>query len=449
MLTKTVNIILLVLSAFIWTVFILYVDPDPIRSDQYPIVLEYKDFVAGNYSWSEIWQNKGGHRLPGYKSLVFLNFSLFGYSAILEILFPICFLIVAIWFVIRTLVLSSDMPESLKIGLVLCLVLCFVNAQSIQLSLNSIIAMRLFNYCGFMLMAVAIWGFVSNPEKILFREVFILILLGSIVILGFGRGWGIAASIGSTALILLGLLTTFRNNSISRLRSVLALCVVIGILAIYLIGILTSSAGSGKGLDLEQLVLNYFKKLTHANLNIMSPVWAKSEIMSLVFPILYLLIVSIASLRAIWSGLDKRTWLALFMVYMALVATLVVSYKRGGQSVYFPRHNLEIGFGLVGLVYLCVNELYRLKIGKISGKNIGLGLCLLISSAIIHNGTSLIATAKSSKRYFDKMESSFESALEKLPETRREYRKLGCAMSVNHCKKAIIFLRESNFDVER
>ena len=246
-------ILFLVFGAFcVWVSFVFYVDPEVLRSDQYPLLFSYDRIMTGEYSWAELWAPKGGHRFPGYQILFYLNLYFLGFSPKVEIFLAYGVFVIAAVYMVS--LFSKSFQGIWKYILILLFVLTMFNAQTLQLSLYSLIAMRLLNFTGFLMLAICSYYILNKPESPkLLTNIIAYIVLAVVAILLFGRGWGVAAVASIVGLIALhGVIQVLSDRNFRLGKHLALLAVLFLVLCVYFLG-LGDSDVSEQGIDVGLL----------------------------------------------------------------------------------------------------------------------------------------------------------------------------------------------------
>jgi len=351
--------ILTALLAGVWVWYIFQVNPVLPMHDQYPLLEEFQKFKKDGFSFALLWDSKGGHVYPGYKLTFFLNSSFFGFSPKLEIFVSILAFAAAVFFIVRSFASELKLPAIIVILFGLAVILLFMNWQTVNLSTYSLIAARLMNFSLFVLTSVMCFNFLSaskmDGKKFSIRGgIFFGVLCVSILF--FGRGWGMAATFAMVALTGLHFLSNWiQKGDIKINQHVFILVSLLIILPVYFARL---EVGGDGPMDIMKASGFALTKFGHAGLRMFGSELDQSIPATWTASILFLFLTAFFSLNYLFRAkITKGVWLALFLVYFSILATLLVTANRYTGSPFFPRHNMETSMGWVGMLFLIVKFL--------------------------------------------------------------------------------------------
>ena len=135
----------------VWCWYIYAIDVNVLGGDHYQMILLFEDIVAGNKHYSELWNPKGGHRLIGYQLIFFANLYLFGYSAVWESVVAILIFSGLAFYFIKIFSSSISPKFSYSVIFAIFFALMLFNGQTLRISVYSLIALRLADFAGFIL----------------------------------------------------------------------------------------------------------------------------------------------------------------------------------------------------------------------------------------------------------------------------------------------------------
>lgn len=442
------NIILLSLIVIcIWAGFIFVVDVDVLRSDQFPWVLEFESFMNGELGMASLWEAKGGHRLPGYKLLFFLNAWVLGFSPQIEsVLAIIPFSIVGVW-------ISVKFSKSFNAGhwiqrlILAAFLFLWFNGQAFLLSYYSLVGTQLFDYAGFVILAAMSFNLAQRESLPTPKRSWLLYCLCVfVVILMFGRGYGVAASAAIIVLCVIGLLKNRGNRNFIGIIAILTLAI-----AIYMAGISRGGSAVSGGFNLVEFSYYVPVKLGNAYLG-MANLWNASEIAPLALAIG---IIVLALKSAILIGVIRQKtlglydWLALFFILMGIFSLLLVAVARYNVSPFYPRHNLEISIASIGLLFFVLkflSELKSLKAAKFL--TIGITGSIVLFLALHHfQGVKYLSAVTKYYEYIETLQADAYRAERAL--TKKEYQEMKCKMRPDECHQVFEIMRKRGISKRR
>ena len=440
-------VLLVFVALVVWLGFVFYVDPKSLRSDQYPLLFSYDKIMTGQYSWTELWEPKGGHRFPGYQILFYLNLYIFGFSPKVEIMLAYAVFSAASIYLVSTF--SKSFQGKWKFGLILLFVLTLLNAQTLRLSLYSLIAMRLFDFAGFLALAVSSFYLLnpSDSSKPL-KRIFGHVVLAAVTILLFGRGWGMAAVASIIGLVVLhGMIQVLRDRDISLVKHFAHLAFLLVVLCVYFVGL--GDGGVGKqGVDIQALARYYVLKLGNANVGLFSDSLARIDLLNGFVGGLYMLSAVGFSLNILMrEKLNIQNWIALFLIYFSLAAALLVAISRYDDgSYYFYRHNLEISLGAVGMFYLYFSSFINTaRSPAIKARQVLLAvLACLICLGLMSNSFDVLQKKRLSKKYQVGIENQLVANRNSEEISKNDFQKMQCRMSVQRCQELLELMEKYN-----
>lgn len=426
-----------------WIAYILYIDMDAFFQDQFPLLFSYDQLLQGNLGFSDIWAPKASHRFPGYQVLFFVNCYLFGFSPTLEIFIAITTFALAVFFIVRTMSLSFESQSKLVWGIIVAsLILTLMNGQSIRLSSYSLIAMRLMNFAGFILVTFIAYNLVSTSRNNGTWLAWIgLIFACMVCILMFGRGWGMAATGALMAVTLVHRLSMSKWSNISLWVNTVGVLLVLSVtILVYFWGLDAQSGSGARAFDFGSIFSFYTTKQGSAVLGIFSNQFVKNVPLAKLVTAVYLFIGCGVSFWMIFRGkvVGKAEWVSLFLIYFSILAAIFVSVSRFDRLPFSPRHNMELSMGALGIIYWGYRIVGMIKPLHIRSVSLGClsGLILIgTSNSIIEK----YRTADSLKLNLSRMEYRQINVLTgpvTMPYTRDDFRRMGCTVPVIECQKA-------------
>lgn len=431
-------------AIFFWVSYIRWIDVGIILSDQFPWLIEYDKVRNGNLSWSDLWVAKGGHRLPGYKILFYLNAWLFDFSPFIEILSAIIpFSLLATYLSFK---LSERLPVEgyIKILVILTFLFLFLNAQVFRLSNYSLIATQLFDYTGFVIVVFMSYRLAIKPGSGSLMEWVAYVSMVIIVILGFGRGYGVAASASIFCMSLMWAL------HLKNVKFLYISVIVFLTIPVYLIGITSDGAGASHKFDF--LAFNKYIVLKLGNAYTGMIYSDGSEIWQVTFPtgIAILLLKLFIIFKCITNTkVDKVGFIALFFILMSLFSLVLVSISRYDQSPYYPRHNLEVSLGAIGVLYFVLNFVFDRLISIKSKTGAAIVVSILLVS-LIANHLNNLGSSVFVKNYYRNLEKSQSKAYSAdSPLAKKEYHDLQCRMSSQQCFEVFQLMKLYGISRER
>jgi len=422
----------------IWVQYTLIVDPNIPRSDQMHLIIFYDDLIKGKVSIIDMWKPKSGHRFAGYQATFFLNIKYFGYDPMVEIFTAMIAYAVASYIIAASFfTVKKEEPKSIKniegaVITLVALVLMF-NGQALLLSMYSLIAMRLMNFAGFVLIAVFTYNYITvNSRKTPFVIRDMLGFVACVIfLLLFGRGWGA----GATAAILstLGVHFLASRDFVNPNRYPPYLVAGLFFLAyalIYFNG-LVGGASVKSEFDFNRFIKFLFTKIGLAIAGLGTGASNKPETLALYLGVLYVVFTFFTSLVIIKKGkTDKASWIALFLILFSIFAGILVSINRYTESPSFVRHNIELSIGVVGVSYFVLKFLFSLK--PIYNKVIAYSFATSVVLFSMNGLLSYSSYKNVQGKYHDRSEKIAASLLEN-PGVKAEYRKAHCVMSEKDC----------------
>jgi len=346
----------------LWALNLYLMDVDVLIFDQLVWVTEYDEFVQGTLSPLQLWEPYGGHRLPGYKLLFYLNCWLFGFSPQLESLTAIIPFILAGTFLSHRFTETLNFGKFTKLLLFLTFTFLFFNPQTFRETYYSLIITQLFDYVGFLIVASLAFQMIhldKNKSRLANWPFFILSVL--VFILFFGRGYGVGAAASIIALCLIELVRKPKSKTLWLVSAVFALTIIV-----YFIGLEKAGPISS---DLKPTKFIRYLILKFGNANIGMFVMTKLEDASVFYSFLvgvFLLLLTFGVFLGYLRIKQKSwaDWMAMFLIFISLNALILISAMRSDDgmffaSPFFPRHNLEISLGFVGLFYFVLKFLNR------------------------------------------------------------------------------------------
>jgi len=432
--------------------FNLYlIDMDVLIFDQFVWVEEYDALTQGQYTLSDLWEPYGGHRLPLYKLMFFLNCWLFGFSPQLESMMAI------IPFTMAGVYMSHRFSEPLEYGKIvkflvfLTFALIFFNAQTLRQTYYSVILTQLLDYAGFLIVVSLAFSLVFPENKESRLRKWLLFVLSVIVfILLLGRGYGVAASAAIIALCGFALLKSPKNKNAWIIGTILT-----GAIFIYMYGLAGSDSVS-KGFNLQRLLKFMAIKLGNSNIGmfVYTTRTSASEFYSIVVGVFLFLVSALIIIRHLWSGLKTRAdWLAMFMVLMSLSSLVLISafrYNSGAfySSPFFPRHNLEISLGLVGILYFLLKFINSWASKKMVGPIVGT-FCVLTCTVLSFHHIEQIKK-ENTRTWYDKIENNqIKYYQTENPIETFKFRSVTCWAPAEDCIKAFALIEKHGLSEKR
>jgi len=171
--------------------------------------------------------------------------------------------------------------------------------------------------------------------------------------------------------------------------------------------------------------------------------FSKYPVVPAVLGAFLLLLTGVIILRYLLLERPSRAdWLAMFMILMSLFSLLLVSVLRYDQSPFFPRHNLEVALGFVGVLYFVLKEIKE-RLGLNSGQKaaaiIGAALCLTLTVHHVMN----VNDGKYVRNYYDRIKTFQQNAyVSETPLEKSDYREMLCPMSAKKCHRAFGVFKE-------
>lgn len=349
---------LICLIAGIWVWYIFQVDPILPMYDQYPLLQEFDQGKKEGFSLGLLWSSKGGHVYPGYKLTFFLNCMFFGFLPKLEIFLSIFTFGLAVFYITNIFASELTLPKPIVILFGLMVMLLFMNWQTVYLSTYSLVAARLMNFSLFVLTSVLCFRFLSisnMPGKDYLLKGMVFFLIVCLTILFFGRGWGIAAALAMIALTGLHFMSNWIQNGFRINQHIVVLISLLIVLPVYFARL---ESGSDGPLDVMKAGAFALNKFGHAGLRMFDNGISLNVMVNSAVSVLFLILTTLFSLNYMFrEQITKAVWIALFLIYFSILATLLVTASRYTGSPFYPRHNMETSMGWAGMVFLLVKFL--------------------------------------------------------------------------------------------
>ena len=431
---------LLVLA--IWLAFVLRVDTDIILADQFPLILDYENLRSGNYGLSELWAAKAGHRLPGYKLLFFLNCFLFGFSASIEIMAA------AAIYMVMAAIMSLKMTDKLgferpvKWLILGVFVLLWFNGQTLRVSSFSLIAMRLANLAGFVCLVYLAISMVMIPHKNSSKQWAGFIIAVLIFILLFGRGWGMAASAGLVAVLIVdwaaSRLRPDGTQSTSAKTHIGLIAILAAAMIIYLIGINNQNLANQTDVTFGSFLKFLSAKAGHAYISLIGTDISRIPLLAAITTGGLAIMTGIASVLVLRkSGRNLTDMIALFLIYFSVFALIMVSLSRHDDTPFYQRHNLEIAIGAIGFVYFLFQVIGTVIQGQAKhylAAAVSLCLIVLLSRNLLVN----FKAGEVLRADIDRKEQLQQAATgQELVLSKQDYKEMACNLPPKYCRTAL------------
>lgn len=355
MMKLTIISILATLTMFVVAMwYTRYVNATMIHDDQFWFILDYEAWQSGELTWKKLWASKGGHRLIGYELIFLGNAKFFGFKPIIETTLAYLGLAFTCIVISRRMgrQLASQAGFALAALYVVFTAIVLFNAQIIYLSIYSLIAMRALNFAGFLLIAIWFYSDVFSEKKQVLPVRIIAYMSCVIFLLIFGRGWGMAAVIALTAcLAAFSVFSKFDYGDKSGRILILPILAIVVYFLIYLKG-LSSNAAPDQAFDLGAFTYFYFKKLGVAQATSISLDFSRTPGLGLTIGIISVVLSVLWSICLLFDrDRSEADWIAFFVIVFCSAACGVVTMSRYTGTPYFPRHNLEMSYILLGHVW--------------------------------------------------------------------------------------------------
>jgi len=446
------NIIALsILIVIPWSVYIFQVDADTVLTDQFPLIIEYERFRNGELSFSELWAAKGGHRLPGYKLFFFLNCMFFGFSAKLETILALSVFSIGAAGLSLKFVDKLDVGPLTRWGALAVFVLLFVNGQTLRVTTFSLIAMRLADIMGFAFLAYWAFKLTHGSKDNTAFQILTWTILAGIVILLFGRGWGMAATAGLVCTLLVDLCSRRKSLSFKGVRvHLFIIAVLLVAMIVYLSGINPRHASINKGVELGTLLFYFQGKIGHAYLSLIGTNIARLPLLTIATTIFVVLGTLFATYRTIRKDTRSNTDLmALFFIYFGLFATILVSLMRSNAQPFFQRHNIEIALGAIGLVYFACQFFISAVPRKFRKVGLNAGFTILVLLLVRNLGVN-IGVAGILHDVLETQENAQQLAYKQNRVLERKfYREMACNMRAKNCQFALEIIKKRGISKAR
>ena len=434
--------LILILMGF-WVRYILQVDPVLPVTDQYPLLQEYAQFKKEGLSFELLWSTKGGHLYPGYKLTFFLNCLLFGFSPKLEIFVSLFFFAVAIFYIVHTFASEIRLPQIVVILFGLAVMLMFTNGQTAYQSTYSLVATRLMNFAFFVFASMMCFKFVSEERPTLknltIKGVLFFAVL-CVVILFFGRGWGIAAIVAMAGLTGLHFLSNWIQEKFEIRPHIL---VLISVLLILLIYFARNDASADGPLNLTKAGAFALTKFGNAGLGMFDHDLSRVVAADRIASVLFLVLTILFSLNYLFrQRVTKAIWLAFFLVYFSIIATLLVAVSRYSGSPFFPRHNIEMSIGWVGMLFLIFKFMDEKLTGQLRFILPGLLAILFAVPAGISSHKNY-DSHKFVKNYYLRLKDNYIAAYTEPSKFEKEFKSIGCPRNRQTCLSILEIMKEN------
>ncbi len=444
-------VILTVIVLLPWIAYVLKVDADTVFADQFPLILEFEKFRNGNLNFSELWAAKAGHRLPGYKIMFFVSCMLFGFSAKVETILAVS--VFSLGAVCLALKFSDKFETKIvtKWLIFACLLLLFVNGQTLRVTVYSLIAMRLVNIMAFGFIAYQAFKLIGRKKSQSRFDTLGWSLLAIFIFLLFGRGWGMAAALA--IVLTLGiefLLRRYQGEPVQGRKFGIIVGTLVACMLVYLAGLNPKGTAMGTGLDMGSILSFFTGKTGHAYISLIGTDISRIPALAIVMAIF---VVSGAIFSTYWIGRDtNRTaldLLALFLIYFAIFSTLMVSIARHNEPPFYQRHNIEIALGAIGLTYVVfrfVADVFPVKFKEISLQILSVGLILLLSRNLWVNVkiAGLLQSDYENKETAQQAAYGQDGVLNPM-----EYSEMACNMPPKACQRALVIMQKHGISKSR
>jgi len=425
------------IAIVVWALYLRWIDVGVLLSDQIPWIYEYNNLLDRNLSWSDLWEAKGGHRLPGYKVLFYLNTLFFGFSPFLENMTAVIPFSIAATFVSIKFAEEVDFSFGLKVLIFAAFWLLFLNAQVFRLSNYSLISTQLFDYVGFLIVLLMTFRICFDSEEVNLKNWVAYLAIVIFFILIFGRGYGVGASASIFCISFVGLLH-FKDKKFLAIMLIVFLMI-----PIYLVGISSDGSAATQKLDILALLKYMCLKLGNAYVGMVNTPISENRHLAMAVGAIVFTLKGIIGIRALQGKyLSKMDLLALFFILMSLFSLLLVSVLRYDQSPFYPRHNLEVSLGSIGVLYFLlrlVSDITKTKIVKI-GVTVSISLLLV---SLVANHFSNLRNSVYVKKYYENIEKLQTEAYNATdPLSQKTYNDMQCMMNTTNCFEVFEIMKD-------